>query len=43
MNYLGHEYQKEKVEPIVPDISKDDDDKDDDEDDDEEEEDNNID
>lgn len=42
MNYLGHEYQKEKVEPIVPDISKDDD-KDDDEDDDEEEEDNNID
>lgn len=39
MNYLGHEYQKEKVEPIVPDISKDDDDKDDDE----EEEDNNID
>lgn len=38
MNYLGHEYQKEKVEPIVPDISKDDD-----KDDDEEEEDNNID
>ena len=41
MNYLGHEYQKEKVEPIVPDISKDDDDKDGDED--EEEGDNNID
>ena len=28
MNYVGHEYQKEKVKPVVPDLLDDDYDKD---------------